>query len=102
MATLATDTLLQTNEKKYALLRDGIPVEREMPDGTKQTEYAAVFDFEHPDANRFIAVKELWVDGSLHHCHCYFVGFVKGGEGGVTSPQCPRRTPPRHAPLLRA
>ena len=78
MATLATDTLLQTNEKKYEMLRDGIPVEREMPDGTKQTEYAAVFDFEHPDANRFIAVEELWVDGPLHRRRCDLVGFVNG------------------------
>lgn len=78
MATLATDTLLQTNEKKYTLLRNGIPVEREMPDGTKQTEYAAIFDFEHPDANRFIAVEELWVDGPLHRRRCDLVGFVNG------------------------
>ena len=78
MTTLATDTLLQTNEKKYAMLRDGIPVEREMPDGTKQTEYASVFDFEHPEANSFIAVEELWVDGPLHRRRCDLVGFVNG------------------------
>lgn len=78
MATLATDTLLQTNEKKYAMLRDGIPVERELPDGTKQTEYAAVFNFEHPEANRFTAVEELWVDGPLYRRRCDLVGFANG------------------------
>ena len=37
MAALATDTLLQTNEKKYTMLRDGIPVEKRRADGTKYT-----------------------------------------------------------------
>ncbi len=75
---LATDTLLQTNEKKYAMLRDGIPIEREMPDGTKQVEYAAVFDFDHPERNNFKAVEEMWVYGPLHRRRCDLVGFVNG------------------------
>lgn len=75
---LATDTLLQTNEKKYAMLRDGIPVEREKPDGTKQVEYAAVFDFDHPERNNFKAVEEMWVYGPLHRRRCDLVGFVNG------------------------
>jgi type I restriction enzyme R subunit len=75
---LATDTLLQTNEKKYALLRDGIPVEWEMPDGTKQVERALVFDFNNPERNRFKAVEELWVYGPLHRRRCDLVGFVNG------------------------
>lgn len=76
--TLATDSLLQTNEKKYAMLRDGIPVERVMPDDTKQTEYADVFDFEHPERNDFKAVEELWVQGPLHKRRADLVGFVNG------------------------
>lgn len=78
LETLATDSLLQTNEKKYAMLRDGIPIEITMPDGTKQAEYAQIFDFEHPELNRFIAVEELWVQGPLHKRRCDLVGFVNG------------------------
>lgn len=75
---LATDTLLQANEKKYEMLRNGIPVERVMPDGTKQVEYAAVFDFDHPEHNNFKAVEEMWVYGPLHRRRCDLVGFVNG------------------------
>ena len=78
LETLATDSLLQTNEKKYEMLRDGIPVERVSDDGTKQVEYAQVFDFEHPDKNSFIAVEELWVAGPLHRRRADLVGFVNG------------------------
>ena len=78
LETLTTDSLIQTNEKKYEMLRDGIPVEREYHDGTKQVEYAQVFDFEHPDFNDFVAAEELWVQGPLHRRRCDLVGFVNG------------------------
>lgn len=78
MATLATDTLLQTNEKKYAMLRDGIPVEKRRADGAKYTEYAQVFDFERPEYNRFIAVEEMWVEGPLYKRRPDLMGFVNG------------------------
>ncbi|MGN0039237.1 MAG: type I restriction endonuclease [Coriobacteriales bacterium] len=78
LETLSTDTLLQTNEKKYEMLRDGIPVERELPDGTKQVQRAQVFDFERPELNDFLAVEELWVQGPFHKRRCDLVGFVNG------------------------
>ena len=49
LATLATDSPLQTNEKKYEMLRDGIPVELTRDDGSTYTEKAQVFDFKHPE-----------------------------------------------------
>ena len=78
LETLSTDTLLRTNEKKYEMLRDGIPVERQLSDGTKQVERAVVFDFEHPELNDFLAVEELWVQGPYHKRRCDLVGFVNG------------------------
>ena len=41
LATLATDSPLQTNEKKYEMLRDGIPVELTRDDGSTYTEKLA-------------------------------------------------------------
>ena len=79
-AVLATDSLLQTNEKKYLMLRDGIPVELKRDDGTTYIEYAQVFDFEHPEYNRFTAVEEMWVhspDG-VYHRRPDLMGFVNG------------------------
>lgn len=80
MGILSTDSLLQINEKKYRMLRDGIPVEMPREDGTTYTEYAQVFDFDHPEANRFMAVEEMWVysaDG-VYHRRPDLMGFVNG------------------------
>ena len=72
------DTLLATNEKKYRMLRDGIPVDRKMPDGSTRKDRAMVFDFEFPQNNHFVAAEELWVKGPMHRRRCDLVGFVNG------------------------
>lgn len=76
--TFVGDSLLQINEAKYNMLRDGIPVRKLNADGTPRTELAQVFDFEHPKMNRFVAAEELWVHGPLHRRRCDLVGFVNG------------------------
>lgn len=76
--TFEGDSLLQTNESKYKMLRDGIPVRKVDADGTPHTELAQVFDFDHPKMNRFVAAEELWVHGPLHRRRCDLVGFVNG------------------------
>lgn len=77
-SSLATDTLLQTNEKKYEMLRDGIPVERVRPDGSTYEERVRVFDFEHPEMNSFLACEELIVKSPFYTRRCDIVGFVNG------------------------
>lgn len=77
-SVLATDTLLQTNEKKYDMLRDGVPVERTRPDGSKYEERAQVFDFEHPELNSFLACEEFIVKSPFYNRRCDIVGFVNG------------------------
>lgn len=72
------DSLLQTNEAKYKMLRDGIPVKKLDADGIPHTELARVFDFDHPKMNRFVAAEELWVHGPLHRRRCDLVVFVNG------------------------
>lgn len=76
--TFVGDSLLQTNEAKYKMLRDGIPVRKVGEDGMPYTELAQVFDFDHPKMNRFVAAEELWVHGPLHRRRCDLVGFVNG------------------------
>lgn len=46
---LSTASLLQINEEKYFLIRDGIPVTVKRPDGTAETKTAVVIDFLHPE-----------------------------------------------------
>ena len=75
---LSTASLLQVNEEKYFLLRDGIPVTVQKPDGQTETRRAAVIDFQNPDNNYFLAIKELKIHGDLYRRRTDIVGFVNG------------------------
>lgn len=77
---LSTASLMQINEEKYFLIRDGIPVTVKRPDGKTETKRAAVIDFQHPDSdnNYFLAIKELKIHGDLYHRRTDIVGFVNG------------------------
>ena len=75
---LSTASLLQMNEEKYFLLRDGIPVTVQKPDGQTETRRAAVIDFQNPDNNYFLAIKELKIHGDLYRRRTDIVGFVNG------------------------
>ena len=75
---LSTSSLLQINEEKYFLIRDGIPVTVKRPDGKAETRRAAVIDFQGPGKNDFLAVKELKIHGELHRRRTDIVGFVNG------------------------
>ena len=75
---LSTASLLQINEEKYFLIRDGIPVTVKKPGGKTEEKRAAVIDFQNPDNNRFLAIKELKIHGDLYHRRTDIVGFVNG------------------------
>lgn len=75
---LSTSSLLQINEEKYFLIRDGIPVTVKKPNGKTETKRAAVIDFQNPDNNDFLAVKELKIHGDLYRRRTDIVGFVNG------------------------
>ncbi len=75
---LSTSSPLQVNEEKYFLIRDGIPVTIKKPNGQTETKKAAVIDFQNPDNNYFLAVKELKIHGALYRRRTDIVGFVNG------------------------
>ncbi len=78
---LSTASLMQINEAKYALIRDGIPVTVKRPDGRTEEKRAAVIDFQHPNdqmRNHFLAIKELKIHGDLYRRRTDIVGFVNG------------------------
>ena len=75
---LSTASLLQINEEKYLLIRDGIPVTVKKPGGRTETKYATVIDFRNPDNNHFLAIKELKIHGDLYRRRTDIVGFVNG------------------------
>lgn len=75
---MSSQTLMQINEQKYQLIRDGIPVTRVKPNGETEVVRAKIIDFQSPEKNEFLCVRELWVHGSLYRRRADIVGFVNG------------------------
>ena len=75
---MSSQTLMQINEQKYQLIRDGIAVTRTKPNGETEEVKAKVIDFASPDKNEFLCVRELQVHGALYRRRADIVGFVNG------------------------
>lgn len=75
---MSSQTLMQINEQKYQMIRDGIPVTRVKPNGETEEVKAKVIDFASPQKNEFLCVRELWVYGSVYRRRADIVGFVNG------------------------
>lgn len=75
---IASNTLLQTNQDKYKLIKNGIPLSIKKSDGTFETKKARIINFDDPHKNHFLAVKELKIHGTVYHRRTDIVGFVNG------------------------
>ena len=75
---LSSESLLQINEEKYFLIRDGIPVTVKKPNGKNEIKKAKVIDYNDAKNNHFLAVKELKIHGDLYRRRTDIVGFVNG------------------------
>lgn len=69
---------MAANQEKYLMLRDGVKVEFRRPDGSMDAKTLRVFDFDNPEENDFLAVRELWVKGDLYRKRPDIIGFVNG------------------------
>ena len=77
-AYTASSTLIQINEEKYKMFKEGISVKVKKPDGTFETLKAKIFNFNEPKKNHFLAVKEMKIHGELYRRRTDIVGFVNG------------------------
>ena len=75
---LSTSELIQINEENYSLIRDGIDVSIKNAKGDISTKKALLIDFNNPDNNYFLAVKELKIHGEIYRRRTDIVGFVNG------------------------
>ncbi|MGE5437726.1 MAG: type I restriction endonuclease [Syntrophothermus sp.] len=75
-----TKSLAELNYEKYILLRDGIPVDYVDENGQQiKNKYLKVFDFNNPENNDFLAVRQLWIKGkSKRERRPDIIGFVNG------------------------
>ncbi len=78
MAYSATNSIMQINEEKFKMIRDGIEVTDSRPGHENSTITARLIDFDNPDNNHFLAVKEMKIHGSLYRRRTDIVGFVNG------------------------
>ncbi|MDD2215332.1 MAG: type I restriction endonuclease subunit R [Eubacteriales bacterium] len=74
----SSNTLMQINRAKYAMLRDGIPIKVKKPNGEQEDRLVRVFNFFEPKKNHFLAVKEMKIHGDLYRRRTDIVGFVNG------------------------
>lgn len=76
----ASKTLGEINFEKYKLLRDGIPVDYRNERGEQiRQRKLRVFNFDQPEKNHFLAVRQLWIEGSYgHKRRPDIIGFVNG------------------------
>ena len=65
LAFTASDTLMQINKNKYEMLREGIPVTYKKPNGETEERKVRVFNFDQPEKNHFLAVKEMKIHGTF-------------------------------------
>ena len=78
MAEDLTKTLVQMNEDKYRLLRDGVPVKYRDEAGRMTERRLRLVDFDDPKKNRFLVVRELWVRGNTYRRRPDVLCFING------------------------
>jgi type I restriction enzyme R subunit len=77
-ATVASQTLAATNREKYALMREGVLVTFRNYRDELVRQKLRLFDFDEPDSNDFLCVRELWVHGDLYRRRADIICFVNG------------------------
>ena len=77
-AVSASLTITAANSEKYEMIRDGVPITFTNAEGKQQDERLRVIDFETPENNHFLCVRELWIKGDLYRRRADIVGFVNG------------------------
>ncbi len=77
-ATVASQTIVAANREKYALVRDGVQVTFRNDKGERVRDRLRVLDFETPEKNHFLCVRELWIQGALYRRRADIIGFING------------------------
>ncbi|MBV1900040.1 MAG: DEAD/DEAH box helicase family protein, partial [Kordiimonadaceae bacterium] len=70
--------MLQTNREKYELVKNGIQVSFKNEKGDLVKKRLKVIEFDDPDNNHFLCVRELWIKGDIYRRRADIMGFVNG------------------------
>ncbi|MCO4839136.1 MAG: type I restriction endonuclease subunit R [Rhodobacteraceae bacterium] len=72
-----SQSMIRINQDKYHLIRDGAKVKYRQ-DGEQKVVRLRVFDYDTPENNDFLCVRELWIRGYAHRRRADIIGFVNG------------------------
>lgn len=70
--------LVRANEDFYHLLKDGVLVSFKDENGSEKSERVKVINFQNPQANDFLAVRQFKVSGEIYNRRADLVLFVNG------------------------
>ena len=71
-----TENMLQINYEQYELVKNGVLVQYRNAKGELEKKRLKIFDFETPENNHFLCIRELWVRGDIYRRRADIVGFV--------------------------
>jgi type I restriction enzyme, R subunit len=71
-------SMLAINQEKDALYKNGVLVSYQDENGERQRKTLRIFDYQNPDNNHFLVVRELWVKGEIYRKRADIIGFVNG------------------------
>lgn len=73
-----TQNTLQINHEQCELITNGILVQFRNDKGELEKKRLKIFDFDTPENNHFLCVRELWIRGDIYRRRADIVGFVNG------------------------
>ncbi|MBQ9452681.1 MAG: type I restriction endonuclease subunit R [Desulfovibrio sp.] len=76
--TNTTQSLLVANRQQYAHIREGVAVSFRNSNGEVVKQTLRVLDFDDPENNEFLCIRELKVKGDLYDCRPDIMGYVNG------------------------
>lgn len=71
-------SLEQINQENYHYLQDGVSVEFQDANHKFVKRNLRIIDFNHPENNHFLAVREFWIKGILYRRRADIMGFING------------------------
>jgi type I restriction enzyme R subunit len=73
-----THGTLQINREKYELVKSGVQVQYRDAKNELVKKRLRVIDWDDPDNNHFLCLREFWIKGDLYRRRADIVGFVNG------------------------
>ena len=77
-SAVASQTIVAVNRDKYEMILKGVRVTFKNENGEREKKLLRLFDFNTPENNRFLCVRELWIKGDPYHRRPDIIGFVNG------------------------